>query len=454
MRYVIRDASNTAGSFYWNLGGQGIGIDEVPLDYVLYDPAFRGDDNKPFPITWLSPSFKSVWDNLQQFRQFNIDRSGVGSLDGPPVDPSRTFEVDEKALAAYAQLNFDFDLGVAIDGAIGLRAVRTTQRIQGTYLGAALDHTNRYTDWLPNLNMRIHLTRELQLRLAATQTRTRPSFTQLRPGVTLDPPRNCGGITCRPGTRGDPFLQQQDSNNYDASLEYYFSRTGFAAATVFRRDMKGFIVNRTETLPDLEPGTGLPLLITGPVNLSEGRIQGFEAQFSTFFDYDWVPSPLRAFGIQANVTHLDAKALYEIFPETFPNGAPNPSHAEVTLRLPDVSKWTYNLVGMYEKGGLTLRLAYNHRSNFPEAALAERDFFFTLQGRGNAVSRLDWSSSYAFNENLTFFFDWTNILGDPFQSDIVRVNYGAGGVASTPEIFPMLVRFEESVFSAGVRFRF
>ena len=69
------------------------------------------------------------------------------------------------------------------------------------------------------------------------------------------------------------------------------------------------------------------------------------------------------------------------------------------------------------------------------------------------MSRLDWSSSYAFNDNLTVFLDWTNILGDPFKSDIVRVNY-PGGEPSDPEIFPMIVRYEESVVSGGVRFRF
>ena len=78
---------------------------------------------------------------------------------------------------------------------------------------------------------------------------------------------------------------------------------------------------------------------------------------------------------------------------------------------------------------------------------------FTRQGRGNPVGRLDWSSSYAFNDNFTVFFDWTNILKKPFKSDIVWTNYTAGNPTST-EIFPMVVRFEESVISGGIRFRF
>jgi hypothetical protein len=71
------------------------------------------------------------------------------------------------------------------------------------------------------------------------------------------------------------------------------------------------------------------------------------------------------------------------------------------------------------------------------------------------VSRLDWSSSYALNDRFTLFFDWVNILKKPFKSDIVRVNYETrNGEPTSTEVFPMVVRFEESVLSGGVRFRF
>jgi iron complex outermembrane receptor protein len=470
VRYVNRDASNVGGSFYWNLRDRGIPIGAVPLEYILHDPAFRGDNHKPFPLTWLSPSFGSVWDNLTEFRQFNIDLTHSGSVDGPPTDPTRTFRINEKSYAGYAQLNYQFDAGggVVIDGQLGARVVQTKEDIQGTAFSfpsvVPVDVQNEYTDFLPNANLRISFTPQLQLRLAATQTRTRPTFAQLNPSLALDPIPGCGANPgcARTGRVGNPNLKPLTSNNFDISLEYYFSRTGFASLTAFRRDMHGFVANvaRQYDQPDLE--TGLPLLVTTPVNTGAGRVQGFEAQATTFFDFGGMPSWLRNFGVQANVTYLDNAANFSVFvPEfldpTSPPGQvetiPNPNHSIQRLRLPDVSKWTYNLVGMYEGGGLTLRLAYNHRTGFAEGDLAERDNFFTLQGRGHPVSRLDWSSSYAVNENLTVFFDWTNILGTPFKSDIVRVNY-PGGVASAPEIFPMVVRFEESVLSGGIRFRF
>lgn len=452
VRFVDRDASSNAGSFYWGVSGRGIPITSVPLDYQLTPGGFRGDKNKPFPTSWPAPTFDSVWSNLRDFRQFNIGLTGNGSLDGPPNDPARTYAINEKTYAAYAQANYEFAAGdMTIDGSFGLRVVKTKEDIQGTVFSGAttapIDFQNEYTDWLPNASMRIRFTPELQLRLSATQTRTRPTFGQLNPALRLDPPPTCapGATDCnRTGSGGNPFLKPLDSNNFDASLEYYFSRAGFAALSVFRRDMKNFIANRTFEFPEPDAETGLPLVISGPFNTRKAKIKGAEAQFTTFFDF--LPGALSGFGAQANVTYIDAKADFGFFPGT-------PNEANLRTRIPDVSKWTYNLVGMYEGSGLTVRLAYNFRSSFPEADRAERDNFFTLQGRGNSVSRLDWSSSYAINDNLTVFFDWTNILGDPFKSDIVRVNY-PGGVASAPEIFPLLVRYEESVISSGIRFRF
>jgi TonB-dependent receptor len=463
VRYTNRDSSATAGAFYWNQRGKNISITKVPLDYQLFHSAFRGDKHKPFPLTWLAPTYNSVRSNLRDLRQFNIGLSGTGSLDGPPVDPTRSFNINEKAYAAYGQVSYELELGsTTIDGAVGLRVVKTEDDIRGTLSGLTgggtpVRYENEYTDWLPNANMRIRFSPELQLRLAATETRTRPTFQQLNPSFSLGSPPGCSPTlpSCaRRGSGGNPFLTPLDSRNYDASLEYYFSRNGFASAAVFRRDMRGFIATSEFQLPDPDP-QGLPILITGPFNTNKGRIQGFEGQVSTFFDFESFPEWAREFGIQANVTYIDAKAEYPTTGNlpgtgTGPTNPPVPYTAR--LRIPDVSKWTYNLVGMYEGNGLTLRLAYNYRTGFPEAGLSDRGGY-TLQGRGHPVSRLDWSSSYTVTDNLTVFFDWTNILSKPFKSDIVRVNYTAGAETSR-EVFPLIVRFEESVLSSGIRFRF
>jgi TonB-dependent receptor len=492
VRYVDRDASRRAGNRYFNannFGAFNIALGDVPLDYQLFNPAFHGDNHAPTPTTWLAPTFRSVWNNLVALREFNLAR-GI-PCDGDPAivncdarapqnDPRRSFDINEKTPAAYVQANYGFDIGgVGVDGLLGIRWVHTKDHIRGTLFSdqpgnlptliEPISVSNSYTDWLPNANMNIRFSPQWTLRLAATKTRTRPLFEQLNPSLELDIPNfgcNPALTHCaRTGRGGNPFLKPLKSNNYDASLEYYFSRTGFASVAAFYRDMKGFIVNRTVTFPDPDPDTGFPLEITGPVNTNKGKIKGFEAQVSTFFDWDFVPSWARAFGAQANVTYINAKTQLPLFCPAFINPcAPAlPFDPNATVRnepIPDVSKWTYNLVAMYERGPLTARLSYNHRSSYPEGPLDQRregpgnaPINYTLQGRGNPVGRLDWSSSYNVTDNFTLFFDWTNLLKKPFKSDIVRQNY-ANTEPTTREIFPMVVRYEESVISGGIRFRF
>jgi TonB-dependent receptor len=496
LRFVDRDASRRAGARYWDANDVGrfnIPISAVPLDYQLFQPAFRGDPRRPTPTAWLAPTFGSVWSNLVALRQFNItrgipidqdpNRAHNNNTNPPDFVPTRGFDINERTLAGYAQLNFEFPVGEAtVSGTIGARVVRTEDSINGTLtriparIPEPINLQNEYTDVLPNMNLNIRFSPEWQLRLAATKTVTRPLFEQLNPGLALDP------VSCDPtrpdcaitGSGGNPFLQPLRSNNFDASLEYYFSRTGFMSIAGFRRDMRGFIVNRSTTYQDPDPVTGLPIRITGPTNTNEARIQGFEAQVSTFFDF--LPGALSGFGVQANVTYIDAKITLPLFcladdPTCTPGGPTPPGvtpargahyHSSfIRTRISDVSNWTYNLVGMYERGPVTLRLSYNHRSSYPEGPLEERDAFdnnqnvvgYTLRGRGRAGGRLDWSSSVNVNENFTLFFDWINVLNTPFRSDIVRVNYPAAVPTGTEE-FPMVVRYNESVLSGGIRFRF
>jgi iron complex outermembrane recepter protein len=445
-RYTTRDAHREFGNRFAQFDNQAIPITAVPLDYQLFRSGFRGTDVQSGFTNWLAPTYDSIRDNLVAMRNFvaglppgNFGFGGPFTAD--PVDPNPTsvYDADEETTAGYVQAHFEF--GDVVDGVIGLRAVHTETSIQGTStvegVPTPVDAQNSYTDWLPNLSLRFHLTPELQLRLSATQTRTRPTFEQLNPSSNLGSPIG----TCTPG--GDPFacarvggggnpdLQPFTSNNYDISLEYYFSRAGFVSAAAFRRDLDGFIQNQQIRRIDSVLG---PVIINGPVNTRSGRIDGVEVQFSTFFDWEWVPEFFRAFGAQANVTYLDHEVEDQI--------GPIAEH-----RIFGVSRWTYNLVGMYERGPLTARLSYNKRGNTLE----------TIQNRGNDLyietsspaGRLDLSASYAFTDQFTVFFDWTNILGDPFQQDFTSARDGAARSE-----YIRFLRFEETILSGGVRFRF
>jgi TonB-dependent receptor len=259
-----------------------------------------------------------------------------------------------------------------------------------------------------------------------------------------------GGL--RTGTTGNPFLEPFTSDNYDASIEYYFSRTGLAALAIFRKDLDGFIQPNTVEFED--PVLG-PLRITGPVNTRKGRIDGLEAQFSTFFEWEWVPAFARNFGFQANYTYLDGETeFFNPFTGQFESG---------TIVFPDdpppdlggLSKHTYNLVGMYEGGGFTARLSYNRRGKFLDRRdfrgpandpnNPDRDLYIEV---GKPAPRLDLSTSYTINDNFTIFFDWTNILEKPLKTFLESGRNGADRAE-----YIRFLRYEETTYSFGIRAR-
>ena len=459
VRYVNRTADRQFGSRYSTQNG-GAPIGSVPLDYVLYTPGFRGDDNKPSPDTWLSPTYDSIQNNLAQLRTFAGYPAGE-----PGFDPTQAVFAREKSIAGYGQLNYV--LGI-VDGQIGMRVVQTKDRLQGSQLAfpadpdgpgplpappgvlTNLDVHRSYTDWLPNASARIKFTSQLQLRLSATKTRTRPSFRDLSPSTTIDQAPSCALQTPLPsgctltGGGGNPYLQRLKSTNYDGSLEYFFSRSGFASVAIFRRDLKGFVQGSSTDV--IDPVSGLPLRLGAPLNSGKGKIQGFEAQATTFFDFGGVPDFFRSFGAQANLTYLDAYADF-----SYVNA--DRSIDVVHQELLGVSKYSYNIVGFYEHGGLSVRLSYNRRSPYLTTYQRRADFSsggapYVYQEKVRAVGRLDLSTSYTVTPKITLFYDWTNMLKKPFVSDLIRTQ------GSDTVIFPRAVRYEESVMSGGIRFRF
>jgi TonB-dependent receptor len=491
VRYVDRDASRHYGSRY-NTSRFGTAITDVPLDYELFSPGFIGADNPPFPTSWLAPTYSSIRNNLDELRTF----AGYPTTPAP-FDPTASFAANEKSLAGYVQANWAFDFGgMSADGQLGLRGIHAKRNIQGTQrtdtgAGAVftpVDASNSETYWLPNINARLHFTRDLQMRLAWTKTRTRPQFLDLSPSISVgrtpDPSCTAPALCETVGTGGNPNLKDLKSTNYDASLEYYFSPTGFAAIGVFDHEFEGFVTPSSFTVG--EEG-GFPFRVFAPINSGKGHVRGFEAQANTFFDFMGGPQWLKWFGIQANVTYLKHGAKFPR-PITVPTGIcgtgnasdctrlTNDPTSEITRPLLNVSKWSYNVIGMFERGPASIRLAYNKRSPYEDTWSERADFSsccvavtsgpqaggqivqpYVIRHRIHEPGRLDLSASYTFMDRFTVFGDWTNILSKPQKIDLIRMD-PTGTVfdpsASQKVSFAWRARYTERILSLGVRFRF
>jgi TonB-dependent receptor len=437
LRFTTRDAYQENGQRY-GTPAAGTPLSEMPVKLHQFRGGFVGSDIQQ-TRSWTVPTYESIRDNVERLREIQ------GFNPGAPLRLP-VFEANEQAFAGYGQARYEFKVGgVGVDGVVGLRAVRTNTTVTSTIVSGETLTTQTasggYTDLLPNASARVRFTPDVHLRLSATQTRTRPGFDQLRPIVLNSRPPCLDDPNAPPscqitGAGGNPDLKPVRSNNYDATLEYYFLQTGMASVAAFRRDFNGFITNLDVTMDD--PSLGEMgknrIRVNIPVNGGEGRIQGFEASLGSFFDF--LPGWLSGFGAYGNVTHL---ADQQAFPTGF-----QLELGEVG-RIPNVSAWSYNLVAMYEREKFSARLAYNYRSRWITSYVQNPTGDGFTGEYVDGVSRLDFSGSYSPWENISFTFDASNILGNPFRNFRQFTPEGA--------TYPRDVRYEETVYALGLRVR-
>ncbi|SFP56790.1 TonB-dependent receptor [Sphingomonas rubra] len=487
VRWSDRDGSLRNGTRYafterLNIPLTGLGLG----DLVTTQDAFRTDVQGL--RSWLAPARGAIIANQEALRLRSIAalqqliattpataandaairdwRTNLPLLatENVQLDPTQGFRGEETTYAVYGQGRYDLSsLGLDIDGLFGVRVVNTVGRYSGVGrvtsggVTTAVERSTdaNYLDILPNVSMRIRPTDKLQLRLAATKTRTRPDFSQLNPAVTITeaapPPPPTPGVPveepCDPrfpvnlcgrvnatGSGGNPNLRPLVAHNYDATIEYYFSRTASITGAVFYRDLDGFISNYLQRF--IDPVYGL-IQTTSPQNAGAGRIKGWELGGQTFFDF--LPGALKGIGVQANVTYVDGKTAYPLATNADGSVPPTPP----LVRIPFVSKWTYNAALFYERNGISSRLSYNRRSPFVTGNLYTNGIY---TGEGVlAIERLDFSISYNPIKQLTLTIDATNLLAKPFRSYIDYL----------PERrYTRDVRDEGRYFGIGSRFRF
>lgn len=310
--------------------------------------------------------------------------------------PLSLYEIKEETYAAYLMGKFKAK-ALPLDGNIGVRITRTDEAVSGSKTIPASGSTpasvgpininTSYYNVLPSLNTRYTLAENMFLKFSASKTVTRPNFNQLSPSLTLVP--NPITPSLNAGSAGNPDLRPIKSDNLDLAFEKYFNPTTSVYATVFYKNVDGFITSSAAT----ETYDGLDYLITRPHNADPAKIKGFEVGYSQFFDF--LPEAFRGLGVQANYTYIDSQT-------------PNATLA-TNAALQNISKNSYNVIGMYETKKLSVRVAYNWRDKFlsGQANIANvgRIPFYT-----KAYGWMDASISYKVSDKFTVALEGTNLL--------------------------------------------
>lgn len=444
------DATYSPENSFFNAVSAGIRYANRAYEFVQYQgfAAISGAEIAAnaglFGIPGGSQFFSRTESNtiIPQFIAFNpdllrYDLAGVGQDFGvdaiPGLTPGSNYSADEKNYAIYLKTGFSAGLGwVPMDGNLGVRLVRVDRQLDGftpnigtkpvTYNPLAFSTESNQV--LPSLNLRFKLQDDLQLRLAASKSVSQPDFDMLRPSFTLTPASGTA-------IGGNPNLRPMTSQNYDASLEWYFAQASLLSGAVFYKKLENFIYQNV--VANDFTINGVTYNDTSPANGPSGSVKGFEIAYQQFFDF--LPSWWSGLGTEINYTYSDAIAPSAVAPGSLVENAP-------TVTLPDLSRNSFNLVGLYEKGPVTFRLAYNWRSQFFDAVYSGS----TAQVAANPVFTkaygwLDGSLSHDISQQFSAYFQASNLLRTR-----LRTFYGSQEVTDA-------VTIDDRQFLLGFRFK-
>ena len=381
--------------------------------------------------------------------------AAVGGDNFMPLNPQTNkqaiAQVTEKTYALYLQADFDGTLAEhSWGGNVGVRWVHTEDEAVGysqilsditpipndptgdnaIYAdnGSTLEVTGGHSDnhLLPSANFRFNLTHQLLLRAAVSESLARPE------PALLSPVLNYGGSILAPdnlvASGGNPDLKPYTARNYDLSLEWYYSRDGYLAASAFRKDLRNFIETVTASslsVPIVNsqhlaqfPNNVATFQFNGPTNIGQADVQGLELSAQHMFSY--LPAPFDGFGFNANATIMSTSAGL--------NSAGATSATQETFGLTGLGDYQ-NMSLIYQKYGIGARITYDHRNNYivgigTGGIPLDRVF---VKGYGT----LDAQINYDVTRNFTVSLSATNLTDAVIQEYVDRtdeffslLNYG------------------------------
>lgn len=403
VRLAKRRADNRSGLAFGDTSVSGISAADRP-GYIMPNPYtdFFPGESSPSIRNFLAGNLFNARDAVALREAFGI------TAPLPTVSaPLGLWRINEDTQAGYVMARFSAS-SLPLDGNAGLRVVHTRESVSGNQSSPAtgtivpINVDSSYTDYLPSINLRYQLQEGLYLRGSASKSITRPDFNQLSPSLTLV--RNSINPALNQGSAGNPDLKPIRADNLDVTLEKYFNPTTSVFANAFLKKVDGFVA----TVSNPEVHEGLTYQVSRPQNTDRADIKGVEVGYQQFFDF--LPGWMSGLGIQANYTYVDSESPSSILGGNAP--------------LPNLSKHSANIVGMYERGRVSARIAYNWRDKFL-SRVANVVGVGALPVYTRAYGWLDASLSYRVNEQVTLSIEGANLL------NTMRTSYY--GEATRPE---------------------
>ena len=307
------------------------------------------------------------------------------------------YRVKERILAGYVMTTLKFGDFTMVPG---VRVERTKSKYAAKAVidtlvlaDIAKDYDSfgaqTYTDWFPGINLRYDVGTNFVLRGAVTRAIGRPNYLQLAPTVVVN-------ISDNEVEKGNPDLAPLTSTNYDLSAEYYVGRGGIISVAAFYKKIRNPIYSTTIVQSGTFAGRDLvDAQVTTPVNADSAIVKGVE--LNAQMELEFLPSPLDGVAVGGSMTFVDSKA----------KGIPG--RPDERLPLASQSDRVGSAYVSYEKYGLSMRVAYTHRSAYLLTP-GESSYGDIYVGNFN---QWDAKIGYAVTKNIRMFFEGSNLNDAP-----------------------------------------
>jgi iron complex outermembrane receptor protein len=321
------------------------------------------------------------------------------------------------------------------------------------------DHVN----WLPSLNLRFGVADGQFVRFAVSRALARPDMglyknflnvSLVQPGcgngtTVFSDPNNCNSnvVSYTPrytAETGNPGLASTTADQLDLTYEYYFSSTGSFTASVFYKKFNDYIQYGNYTREFTNNGVTREVSIRGPITGDGASLKGFEVAYQSFLDN--LPGAWSGLGYQVNFTYVENHGITNSNLTTVAgNGSvqQDPLITFTDLPLEGYSKSSYNLVGMYDHGQWSARLAYNWRDKY---LISQSDCCIKLPIWQDAYGQLDGSIHFKPTASFDVFLEAQNLL----QSETVLRQQVTNGGLTLPRSWFV----NDRRFQLGVSYRF
>jgi TonB-dependent receptor len=355
--------------------------DKIIHDWLIYDPRalilqvkeYATRDGKAFNQAVYSPSGSSVVDERVLLGYLMTDiKTDLGSM---PLAINLGVRIED---TDYTSSGASRTVTSAKPNGAGQNIITVSPVVPVSFDG-------HYTDILPSVNARLNLTDDLILRLAASRVMTRPTLSDLSPRQSIQ--TNPGNETIK---RGNPDLQPFRATQIEGGLEWYFDDLSLLSVAAFYKNIDSFVTLVT-TPQKVDQVT---FQVTVPDNGDGAVVKGFELGYRQVFGR--LPAPFDGLGVQTSFTYAESNANY------------TNTVANVSYGLEGLSKYSYSLVGFYEKGPIQARVAYTWRDKFLQVASGrngEPEYF-------DSYGQLDVGASYNVTDHFTVFVDGLNLTDE------------------------------------------